>query len=79
LRSVASKCLAKTTIFLLHDHGRRQKYFQEEQRRHFACPFQVANDAMQMDVHKTLWPFYTTKKMPHITATVTKNALRWQQ
>jgi len=27
-----------------------------------------------MDVHKTLYPFYTTKKMPHITATFMKNA-----
>jgi len=33
---------------------------------------------MQMDVHKTLYSFYTTKKMPHVTATVAKNALRWQ-
>jgi len=27
--------------------------------------FQVANDAMQMDLHKTLYPLYTTKKFPH--------------
>jgi len=27
--------------------------------------FQVANDAMQMDLHKTLYPFYTTKKIAH--------------
>jgi len=26
---------------------------------------QVANDAMQMDLHKTLYPFYTTEKLPH--------------
>jgi len=25
---------------------------------------------MQMDVHKTLYPFNTTKKMTHVTATV---------
>jgi len=25
----------------------------------------IADDAMQMDVHKTLYPFYTTKKVPH--------------
>jgi len=31
-----------------------------------------------MDVHKTLYPFYTTKKMPHVMATVAKKALRWQ-
>jgi len=24
----------------------------------------IADDAMQMDVHKTLYPFYTTKKCP---------------
>jgi len=29
---------------------------------------------MQMDVQKTLYPFYTTKEMPHVTVTVTKNA-----
>jgi len=34
----------------------------------------IADDAMQMEVHKTLYPFYTTKKMPHVTVTVTKNA-----
>ena len=34
----------------------------------------IADDAMQMDVHKTLYPFYTTKKMPHVTVTITKNA-----
>jgi len=27
---------------------------------------------MQMEVHKTLYPFYTTKKIPHVIATVTK-------
>jgi len=26
--------------------------------------FQVANDAMQMYLQKTLYPFYTTKKFP---------------
>jgi len=33
---------------------------------------------MQTDVHKTLHPFYTTKKMPHVMTTVAKNGLRWQ-
>jgi len=32
----------------------------------------IADDAMQMDVHKTLYPFYTTKKMPHVAVTITK-------
>jgi len=34
----------------------------------------IADDAMQMDVHKALYPFYTTKEMPHVTVTITKNA-----
>jgi len=34
----------------------------------------IADDAMQMDVKKSLYPFYTTKKMPHVTVTITKNA-----
>jgi len=29
---------------------------------------------MQIDVHNTLYPFYTTKKMTHVTVTITKNA-----
>jgi len=29
---------------------------------------------MQMDVHETLYPFYTTKEIPHVTVTITKNA-----
>jgi len=52
------------------EHGRPQKFFQGGQKRHFAYPFQVVDDATQMDVHKTLRPFYTTKKMPAVTATV---------
>jgi len=34
----------------------------------------IVDDAMQMEIHKTLYPFYTTKKMPHVTVTITKNA-----
>ena len=34
----------------------------------------IADDAMQMD-DKTLYPFYTTKQMPHVTVTIIKNAL----
>ena len=40
------------------------------QSRPFAYALQVVDDAMQMDVHKTLHSFYTTKKMPIVTATV---------
>jgi len=61
-----------------HLHGRPQKFFQVWQRRHIAYPFQVADGAMQMNDHKALYPFYTTKKITHDTATVTKYALRWQ-
>jgi len=32
-----------------------------------------------MDLHKTLFPFYITKKMSHVTVTSTKIALRWQR
>jgi len=35
------------------------------QRRHFAYLIQVADVATQTDVHKTLYCFYTTKKMPY--------------
>jgi len=51
-------------------HGRPQKVFKGGQSRHFAYPFQVLGDVMQIDVHKTLHLFYTTKKMPNATATV---------
>jgi len=34
----------------------------------------IADDAMQMDVNKSLYPFYTEKEMPHVTVTITKNA-----
>jgi len=40
--------------------------FPEGQRRHCACYFNVADDAMQMNVHKTSFPFYTTTKMPQM-------------
>ena len=33
----------------------------------------IADDAMQMD-DKTLYPFYNTKEMPHVTVTITNNA-----
>jgi len=32
--------------------------FCKGQRRNLAYPFQVADDAMQMHVHKTLYSFY---------------------
>jgi len=45
-----------------------------EQRRNFAYPFQVSDDATQIDVHKTLYSFYTTKKLSSVTATVANSA-----
>jgi len=52
-------------------HGRPQKFFQGGgQSRYFACPFQVIDDATQMDGHKTLHPFHTTNNMPYVTGTV---------
>jgi len=32
--------------------------------------FQVADDATQTDVRKTLYPFCAIKKMPHVMATI---------
>ena len=56
-------------------YGRRQKLLQGRQHGHFSYPFQVADDVMQTDVHQTLYPFYTTRKMSRVTATVTEIAL----
>jgi len=39
----------------IHEHT--QNLFQGGQRRNFAYRFQIADDAMQMDVYKTLFPF----------------------
>ena len=52
--------------------GVRRHFSKGVKRSYFACPFQFADDAMQMDVHEMLYPFKTTKKTPHVTATVTK-------
>ena len=35
-----------------------RRNFSRGLRRNFAHTFQVADDAVQMDVHKTLCPFY---------------------
>ena len=42
----------------LHVHGHPQKFFQGGKRRNFVYPVQVADDAMQIDVHKTLYHFH---------------------
>jgi len=54
-----------------------QEFFQEWKRQGIVNPCQVADDAMQMSVHETLYPFYTTpqrKKMPLVAIPVTKMA-----
>jgi len=38
-----------------HGYGRLQKFFQERQHRHFAYNFHVADDAMQLGVHKMIY------------------------
>jgi len=51
--------------------GVRRNFSSEGQRRHFAYPFRVADDAMQIYFHKTLYPFYIRQKVPYVTVTVT--------
>jgi len=64
---------ANTEIFALLRPWASAEIFPGRQRRHFAYPLQVAGDAVEVDVHKTLYPLLnTTKKMLHVTATVTK-------
>jgi len=43
--------------------GVHRNFSIDRQSRHFAFPFQAADNIMQMGVHITLYPFYTTKKM----------------
>jgi len=52
--------------------GVHRNFSTDRLSRHFACQFQAADDTMQMGVHITLYPFYTTTKMIHVTATVPK-------
>jgi len=59
--------------------GVRRNFSRGGQSRHFAYPFQVVDDATQMDVHKTLHPFYTTKKIPNATATVAYSVFALQK
>jgi len=42
------------------DMGVRRNFSRGGQRQHFANPCQVADDAIQMYVHETLYRFYTT-------------------
>ena len=45
--------------------GVHRNFSRGVQRRHFAYLFQVADVATQTDVHKTLYCFWITKKVPH--------------
>jgi len=38
--------------------------FSRGESRHFAYSFQVTDAAVQMDVHKTIYSFYTTQGIP---------------
>jgi len=62
-----------------HRHGRPQKFLQGGQSRYFAFRFQVADHTMQMDVNKTLCPFYRHKENAPCCGNSPTNALRWQQ
>jgi len=42
---------------IIYYHGRPQN-FSRGKRRNVTYPFQVADDAMQLDVHKMLYPIY---------------------
>jgi len=52
--------------------GVHRNFSIDRQSRHFACPFQAADNTMQMGVHIRLYHFYTTKKITHVTATAPK-------
>ena len=57
---------------ICYRHGRLQKFFHEGTTSNCAYHFQVADDAVQMDVKKTLCAFYTSKVMPRVRATAAK-------
>jgi len=59
-------------IHINYKYGHPQNFLMGGQRQKFAYRFQVADNGMQMYVHKTLYPFCTTNKMSHVMATVTK-------
>jgi len=52
--------------WLRPSYKRPQKFFQGAGKVDISLIlFQVANDTMQLDLHKTHYLFYTTKKIPH--------------
>jgi len=60
--NMTEKCLNLTNI--KSEARASAETFPGGQHRNFAYPFHVADDAMQLHVHKTLCPFYTTKMPP---------------
>jgi len=48
--------------------GVHRNFSIDRQSRHLDRVFQAADDTMQMGVHITLYTFYTTKKMTHVSA-----------
>jgi len=56
--------------------GRPHNFFQEGKNDILlvSFSFQVADDATQIDVRKTLYPFCAIKKMPNVMTTVVNRA-----
>jgi len=57
-------------INLFAPTGACRNFSRGDQNQHFAYPFQVAGDETQMDVPKTLYPFYITNKTASATSKV---------
>ena len=57
--------LAQTFSYAI-DMGAAEMFPGGGQRQHFAHIFQIVDDAMQMEVNKTLYPFYTPEIMPRV-------------
>jgi len=53
-------------------HGRPQKFFRGRQSRHYAYPFQVADDEMQRDVLKRFTVSTPQRKRPMLQQQITK-------
>jgi len=60
--------------------GVRRNFSRGGQRQNFAYQFQVSDDTMQMDVHKTKrFTLSTSRRKYTCDGNKHKNALRWQQ
>jgi len=49
-----------------------RRNFRRRQAGNFAYPFQIADNEIHIDVLKTFYFFYTTKKMPYVAEAVKK-------